>query len=191
MAEVAQITNNLISRTITPNPHTFILHGIRYCDSRLVIPEITLFNGIKLLDVGCGDGKLVFELSKVLQKSELKAIDVNPRKIGVAEARLDDNSQIEFGVSDAAKLPFPDEYFDVVTCTNTFCKVEHKGRCLQEIFRVLKKSGHFYLLESIVSDSYKTKLDKIMRQSPFIKFSRTYLKKTALLARSYLITCQK
>jgi ubiquinone/menaquinone biosynthesis C-methylase UbiE len=191
MAEVAEITNNLISQPIIPYQHTFIFNGIRYCDSRLIIPEITLFNGMKLLDVGCGDGKLIFALSKFLQKYEFKGIDVDPGKIGAAEARLADDSQIEFEVSDAAKLSFPDEYFDVVTCTNTFCKVEHKGRSLQEIFRVLKKSGHFYLLESIVGDSHKTKLDKIMRQSPFIKFSRTYLKKTALLARSYLITCQK
>ena len=57
------------------------------------------------------------------------------------------NDRLHFKAADAAKLPFDEGYFDIVICTNAFTQIEHKGRALIEMHRVLKNGGKFLLLE--------------------------------------------
>lgn len=191
MAEVLDLVDNVISEPIIEYKRNFRLSNLRYADPRQVLTEIELYNGIKVLDIGSGSGKLLFTIHELLNNVELVGIDTDRSKVEAAQARVNDDENIEFKFADAGKLPCKSDYFDIITCTNTFFYIEHKGKTLQEVFRVLKKYGRFVMLESIQGTDYKNKLDKIMRQSPFIKFSRRFLDRTALFSRSYLITCQK
>jgi ubiquinone/menaquinone biosynthesis C-methylase UbiE len=47
------------------------------------------------------------------------------------------------------QIPFPDEYFDVVTSINSLDHVDDLHQTLQEIKRVLKRGGMFMLLVDI------------------------------------------
>jgi SAM-dependent methyltransferase len=49
--------------------------------------------------------------------------------------------RLEFACVDASDLPFPDEYFDVVTCSDAFEHFDHPRQVLLESARVLKKAG--------------------------------------------------
>ncbi len=191
MAEYIEAVNNTFSQTHKVYNPAFIMKSLFKADSRQVLNEIPLFNGVKILDIGCGKGKLLLSIRDIVKTCELHGIDLNHNIIKKAQKKVLDEENIAFKNGDAARLPFPDNYFHVVICTNTFDSIEHKGRALQEAYRVLQKHGRLFILESLVSDSAKNKLDKIIRQSPFIKYSRKFLKRTALLSRSYLITCQK
>lgn len=191
MAVVMDTVEQLPVQPSVAYPNKFTVTRLWHADCHQIIPSIGIRNGLKLLDIGCGNGKLVFSIAENIHNYELRGIDLNAKKIEAAQAMLTDDQDIEFICTDAARLPFEADYFDVVTCTSTFFYVEHKGKALQEAYRVLKPEGKFIMLESLHSTSYKNKLDKIMRQSPFIKYSRRFLNRTALFARSYLITCQK
>jgi|GEM_PF-1708169 len=191
MSEVIEFVDDVLSEPIVEYKRNFMLSRFWQANPKQILSEIEFYNGMKILDIGCGTGNLLFEMSNLIANYEFKGIDTNPRKIDTAESKLDDTDNIEFLVADAAKLPFKTNYFDVIVCTNTFCYLEHKGKALQETYRVLKQFGRFLILESVRNDHYKKKLDKIIRQSPFIKYSRRFLNRTALFAGSYLISCQK
>jgi len=47
------------------------------------------------------------------------------------------------------KIPFPDEYFDFVTCLNALDHVDDVDKTLSEITRVLRKNGTFLLIIEI------------------------------------------
>jgi ubiquinone/menaquinone biosynthesis C-methylase UbiE len=191
MAGAIDTVDQIFAQPTVTYRQEFKINRLWHADCRQIIDVIGIRNSLKLLDLGCGSGKLIFTIADLIENFEMKGIDLDAKKIEAAQAMLEDRPNIEFSRGDAARLPFDADYFDVVTCTSAFYYIEHKGKVLQEAYRVLKPEGKFIMLESLRGTSYKNKLDKMMRQSPFIKYSRRFLNRTALFAKSYLITCQK
>ena len=71
-----------------------------------------------LLDVGCGDGKMIFELSKKVHNKKIKGIDLSDRAILFAKA-FNYNNGAEFGTEDVS---LTSGVFDVITLVET---IEH------------------------------------------------------------------
>jgi len=69
---------------------------------------------IRLLDLGCGTGSLVFRLANALPAAELVGIDVSPPNIAAAQHRNDAEfrGRLRFVVADY--LAFRDPLFDVI-----------------------------------------------------------------------------
>lgn len=66
-----------------------------------------------LLDVGCGDGVLLFKLQNHLGRGKSCGIDIDP--IGIEMAKRN-NSSAKFAIASAHDLPFSDNEFDVILC---------------------------------------------------------------------------
>ncbi len=86
-------------------------------------------NAKRILDVGCGPGIFMEELSKVFQNAEIYGIDINDKF-----CRMSGSIR-----GDAKFLPFKDEAFDLIT----FMYSLHDSgfRSLIEARRCLKKDG--------------------------------------------------
>ena len=111
--------------------------------SILTLAQIKL--GDKVLDVGCGSGRLVIAVQKKLGPSgAAQGIDPAPEMIAVARknaARAGQAAKFEIGVIEA--IPFPDATFDVVLSRLMMHHLpgDLKQRGLAEIRRVLKPGG--------------------------------------------------
>jgi len=162
------------------------LHRLFKPDCLSMLPELNLQANLRILDVGCANGRLLFKLASFLNNSELHGIDDNPRQIHKNQAR-NRFENLHFHCSPSDDLPFENEYFDIVTCTNMLSQFHQRVRSLDEMYRVLKAQGEFYLLEAIRDNKWKSKLEKILRQSKFIRPEKKYLPRTALLSKSYFI----
>ena len=97
----------------------------------------------KCLDVGGGSGYLAIELA---QRSRLSitVLDIDPNAIEIAkrnvnEAQLED--RIGTVVADAAKMPLPDNSFELVISRGSFFFWEDKVAGFREVYRVLKPGG--------------------------------------------------
>jgi len=94
-------------------------------------------DGERVLDVGCGNGSLIFAIS---QKADIEAygIDISPKMIDECKAQYEG---INFEVTNGERLPFEDESLDnVIIC----CSLHHLDNPLQfiaEAKRVLKQGG--------------------------------------------------
>lgn len=95
--------------------------------------------GNRLLDLGCGTG-FIIGLSKEIF-TEIHGVDVTQAMLN----RVDRSSgNITLHLTAAESVPFPDDYFDLVTAYSFLHHVEDYRSVLREAFRVLKPGGVFY-----------------------------------------------
>lgn len=98
-------------------------------------------SGIKprrILEVGCSSGHLTKQLAVLFPKSHITGIDVYTQAIKEAQRRF---PNLSFIVADAHKLPFKNNSFDLILCSETIEHVTNPQKMLHEIARVLKKNG--------------------------------------------------
>ena len=78
------------------------------------IHRIARLSGGRLLDIGCGEGSLTIPLGEEFE--EVHGIDVQAANIDGFFARLDGDQISKYSphLSSAARLAFPDGYFDAI-----------------------------------------------------------------------------
>jgi ubiquinone/menaquinone biosynthesis C-methylase UbiE len=100
---------------------------------------------LKILDVGCGPGLLSKELSVRFPEAKITGIDISRYSIKLAKKNCEGIKNINFIIADVHKLPFPDEYFDLVVCKDSFHQFSNPIKAIKEMYRVLKPGGIIYL----------------------------------------------
>lgn len=103
------------------------------------------YNFQNLLDIGCGTGYLLQMLSKE-HEAQYTGLDLSEKMIEQAKSKNIRNAQFVEGRSDA--LPFKDQSFDVVTCSQSFHHYPDTDDALQEARRVLKDNGLYILSDT-------------------------------------------
>ena len=94
----------------------------------------------KVLEVGCGDGRSIFDILPVTKN--VTGIDHDDKAIADAKDNFSSYPSIKILKADATKLPFENEEFDFVVCMTTFANfADKKFIILEEMKRVLKNSG--------------------------------------------------
>lgn len=146
--------------------HTYPLTALR------MLGEIGGIREGICIDIGCGTGNLDVELAK-RSNFTIIGLDIDPDmkplfEKRVREAGLED--RLRFVTGDAQKLPFPDDYADVIVSRGTLTFIPDVGECLREVGRVLKPTGVAFLGGRYIytPQSYKIsneKLRKIVSQS--------------------------
>jgi arsenite methyltransferase len=105
-----------------------------------------------VLDVGCGAGLDVFlSARKVGREGLVVGIDVSTSLLGrarVAKLKSAQNN-VEFFLSDAEKMPYKDEVFDVVISNCVVNLIPRKLEVFREMSRVVKRGGRICLSDII------------------------------------------
>jgi len=107
--------------------------------------------GQNFLEVGCGNGAVS---KHVARKYRLNAtgIDVDPEQVKLAQQESHDMPGIRFLISDATKLPFQDNEFDIVLSFGTMHHISRWLDALGEIKRVLRPKGYFIYFDLIFTE---------------------------------------
>jgi 2-polyprenyl-3-methyl-5-hydroxy-6-metoxy-1,4-benzoquinol methylase len=109
-------------------------------ERQLVAGLLGRVDGKKLLDVGCGDGAMAFELAR--QGATVTALDADPTMIAAARLRAgNEATRVQLVEGDAESLPFDDATFDVVVAVTVLGFVQDAEHAVKEIARVLKPEG--------------------------------------------------
>lgn len=101
---------------------------------------------LRLLDVACGTGLLLAQLSHLLPDAEVYGIDQSEEMLSQARHRLqnDPHAHLVQATLDAeamASLPYAPASFDVITCTNTLHYFKDPRGVLQGIKQFLTPQG--------------------------------------------------
>jgi ubiquinone/menaquinone biosynthesis C-methylase UbiE/uncharacterized protein YbaR (Trm112 family) len=96
------------------------------------------FAASQFLEIGCGEGFLL----AAVRNGEKFAVDLSVHALKAAQAR----TQAQFSVALAERLPFPTEYFDLVTSVGVMEHFLNDQEAMREIHRVLKPGGHYVSL---------------------------------------------
>lgn len=107
-----------------------------------------LFNQIdfskvnRLLELGCGNGKLWQENRIDLRNREIFLSDISEGMVEEVRNKL--GSDFNCIVADAEKIPFKDSYFDTIIANHVLFYLNDLNLGLKEIDRVLKSDGILY-----------------------------------------------
>jgi len=132
--------------------------GYRYMPGRwapvgqAMIDHYGIKPGDKILDIGCGKGFQLYELTQLMPGVEVYGIDVSSYAIENAKEEIKDHLQ----VGNANSLPFPDDHFDFVFSINTLHNLHNYDldNALREMERVGKKNKY------ICVESYRNEVEK-------------------------------
>jgi len=115
--------------------------GLRVLGFRMFLPP----RGGSVLDIGCGTG-IHLEMYRKYN-CNLYGIDTSLSMLELAKARL--GEQADFRLADATKMPFENEFFDLVICMLVLHEMDDPVRdaVLAQIGRVLKRDGHALLID--------------------------------------------
>ncbi|MDP2824681.1 MAG: bifunctional demethylmenaquinone methyltransferase/2-methoxy-6-polyprenyl-1,4-benzoquinol methylase UbiE [Sulfuritalea sp.] len=105
--------------------------------------------GERVLDVAGGTADLSSAFARrVGTNGQVWLTDINNAMLGVGRDRLlDEGVLAPVAQCDAEKLPFPDNYFDIVTVAFGLRNMTHKDKALTEMRRVLRPGGRLLVLE--------------------------------------------
>jgi demethylmenaquinone methyltransferase/2-methoxy-6-polyprenyl-1,4-benzoquinol methylase len=105
--------------------------------------------GMRVLDVAGGTGDLAERFAREAgARGEVWLTDINGAMLRAGRDRLlDAGLMLPMVQCDAEALPFPGEYFDVVTVAFGLRNMTHKDRALAEMRRVLRPAGKLLVLE--------------------------------------------
>lgn len=97
----------------------------------------------RVLDVGCGEGRITRELRR--RGRDAVGVDIAERLVALARARDRDG---DYRVASAERLPFADGSFDLVVAFNVLMNVDDPAHAIAEAARVMVGGGR--LCASIV-----------------------------------------
>ena len=124
--------------------------------------------GEKMLDVGCGNGRLFEFFLSQNKRIDYTGIDVSEKLVKIAQRRYGNY----FKVANILNLPFKDNSFDTVWAIAVFHHIPSKGlrlKALKEIKRVLKNSGRVIIT---CWNLFQLRYFKLLLKYTFIKLFR-------------------
>lgn len=124
---------------------------------RQVIPPISRMlratgdTRARLLDVGCGTGRLLLQIAAAHPALALTGVDLSPFYVDAARRLLDRRCRVELVSANAEALPLPDASFDVVTSVFVLHELPPTVRraVLAEMGRVLRPGGLLVIADSV------------------------------------------
>lgn len=115
-------------------------------EERLLLDRIGPARGLRILDVGCGDGVLATRLAQ--GGARVTGLDASADMLAAAHRRTKAAGvEIDVVEGDAGNLPFPTGLFECVVSVATLCFVDDPRRAIREMVRVLKPGGRLILGE--------------------------------------------
>jgi ubiquinone/menaquinone biosynthesis C-methylase UbiE len=115
-------------------------------ESKIVIRAISKEEKIKILDVACGTGRLVPTIFKKNNNAEYFGLDTSKEMLAWLQEKvkkLNIQNKVKLVISDATKIPFKDETFDIVFTYHLLWHLpfEEQEKIIREMLRVTKRGG--------------------------------------------------
>jgi 2-polyprenyl-3-methyl-5-hydroxy-6-metoxy-1,4-benzoquinol methylase len=139
-------------------------------NTRTIIQRLDLQPGMKVLDVGCGPGRLTIPIAQQISpRGEVTAIDIQPGMLRRAQmkaqvAKLTNIQFLQLGIGEG-KLD--GAQYDRALLVTVLGEIPDRHRALQEIYDALKPGGILSVTEIIFDPHYQSRTSIMRLASSF------------------------
>jgi demethylmenaquinone methyltransferase/2-methoxy-6-polyprenyl-1,4-benzoquinol methylase len=113
--------------------------------TRLLVEHYNLMSGEKVLDIGCGTGRLIpFIEDKIGHQGILMELDFSEEMLKVGKTKYQ-YKNLFFIKADAHQTGFTNHYFNTIICLAIFPHLNDKPGALREFRRILKPGGQLII----------------------------------------------
>ncbi|MEM7794663.1 MAG: class I SAM-dependent methyltransferase [Cyanobacteria bacterium P01_C01_bin.118] len=128
--------------------YDFILTSVFYqAIHKRLLDYVELPEQAKVLDIGCGTGRLLNRLAAKYSELQGIGLDFSAEMLHQARRSNRHRPRLIFVQGNAAPLRFVDNQFDAVFNTISFLHYPNPEQVLAEVYRVLRPDGRFYLVD--------------------------------------------
>lgn len=139
----------------------------------------------RMLDVGCGDGRLAREIKHVLPRVVVHGCDLSVAALNRAEG-LDRRYAVDLNVD---RLPEPDGSLDLVVASEVIEHVIDPGRAVAEFHRVLRPGGHVLITVPNVA-FWRFRLEALRGGVPSVTADARHLHSFNAALLNALVVCE-
>ena len=137
----------------------------------------------RVLDIGTGTGLQLRAIHQAYPLIDLFGMDLSGAAIDAARKALGD-LEVDLRTGSIAGTPYPDGYFDVISCNSSMSYWEDPAACFNEIHRILRPGGTVKLFEPHRDIDLEGALDRIRERmadrSPLRRWGAVQLNKFGL-----------
>lgn len=120
------------------------------------LSHIAIRPGDTILDAGCGGGRTINKLAGIASGGKVFGIDFSRESIAASKrtnAELIRAGRVEIQEAPVSQLPFPNNFFDVITAVETHFWWPDPPSDMRELTRTLKPGGTLILIAEIYRGS--------------------------------------
>ena len=123
---------------------------MRWLRHFVISQAVVLKNHGEAVDLGCGAGQLVMEMAQKAPGLHMTGIDLSEKILADARQstqQLGLEDRVNFHLGNVEDIPFPDQSLDLVISTASLHHWTDPVKVLNDIDRVLKPSGAYYVFD--------------------------------------------
>jgi len=119
-----------------------------YNSIRMIEKCTKMHNGARVLDAGCGWGRMLLGVLERHNKLDVTAVDLQDDALNIGRnliGETNNDNKISWQQGDITKVDQPDEEFDIVYSARVFQHLDDHAAGVTELLRMLKPGGRFLI----------------------------------------------
>ncbi|MBI5273897.1 MAG: methyltransferase domain-containing protein [Chlamydiales bacterium] len=116
--------------------------SIQFESSKKILNQVSFTSFEKILDIGCGDGKITTMIAMLASRGEVIGIDRSPDMISYASQKFQNcsNGKVSFLLKDAEEINYISK-FDIIFSSYALHWIQNFAIFADKVYQALKSSG--------------------------------------------------